>query len=216
MPAENMFGDSSPSAWETEAPFELSDIAMVHDLPTGNQAIGKIMFVAIVLVVGFLIFVAARNGWSISPTELPSQISFAFSNKTFEELPSEVENLDTTVESKRIVVGDDKTNFLSVEGEIVNNNSSVRNDILLRAQLIDTAGNVQDEARFPCGKTIDTKVIQATAKGAISGHYTSSGKLYNCHISPNSSTIFQAIFENVPANYDASFSIEVTPVAANL
>jgi hypothetical protein len=44
--------------------------------------------------------------------------------------------------------------------------------------------------------------------------YLTDGQLYNCHLSPNGSTIFQIVFEKVPVDYDAHFQIEVAAVAA--
>ena len=48
----------------------------------------------------------------------------------------------------------------------------------------------------------------------MKGHYITGGELYNCRLSPTGSTIFQLVFETVPADYTSDFVVKITPVAA--
>ena len=80
--------------------------------------------------------------------------------------------------------------------------------------LYDSAGDLRAEARMPCGRAVDDKALKATPKGTVAGHFSPGGTLYNCQLSPDGSTLFQVIFENVPADYDATFEVKVMVVAA--
>jgi hypothetical protein len=208
-----MFGGNS-RAWEVEAPLELDTYTIRSDVHPGHQLAGKVIAGIFVALVGFLIFVAARNGWNLSIPDLPEQIAFAFSNEAGETLPAEVENMDVTVIDRRMVLADDGTAYLSVGGEVFNNNMAGRSHIILRGRLYDSAGDLRAEARMPCGRAVDDKALKATPKGTVAGHFSPGGTLYNCQLSPDGSTLFQVIFENVPADYDATFEVKVMVVAA--
>ncbi len=213
IPAESMFGGNS-RAWEVEAPLELDTYTIRSDVHPGHQLAGKVIAGIFIALVGFLIFVAARNGWNLSIPDLPEQIAFAFSSEAGESLPAEVENMDVTVMDRRMVLADDGTAYLSVGGEVFNNNMAGRSHIILRGRLYDSAGDLRAEARMPCGRAVDDKALKATPKGTVAGHFSPGGTLYNCQLSPDGSTLFQVIFENVPADYDATFEVKVMVVAA--
>ena len=58
------------SAWETEVPLDLGGFAISNEIPAKGQAIGKLIFVVVVLLVGFLVFIppiSQGSGFFISP-----------------------------------------------------------------------------------------------------------------------------------------------------
>ncbi len=202
------------SAWETEAPLDLGGFAISNEIPAKGQAIGKVIFVVVVLLVGFLVFVAYRNGWAISIPALPDQIAFAFSGEELEDLPKEARDIEAIIDRRKIIMNREKTPFLVVQGEVTNNATVGRSRIIMRASLIDTVGDIRAQVRAPCGKLMDDSVIEATPKGAMEGHYRRGGALYNCSVEGNGNTVFQLIFDEVPADYDDSFDVRVQAVAA--
>lgn len=210
---EDIYGGTA-SAWEMEAPLELGGYAIEEETPSGGQSAGKFFTVLIILVVLFFTFVAYRNGWSISIPDLGDQIAFAFSGQELESLPEEVENIDTTIADRKMLMGKEDAAFLVVSGEVVNGNPMPRTNIMIRGQLIDGAGDVRSEVRAPCGKVIDDPVLEATKKGDVAGHYRQSGSLYNCILSANGSTVFQLVFEDLPADYDSSFAVKARAIGA--
>jgi predicted Zn finger-like uncharacterized protein len=215
QPAESLFNSNvkSPASWEIEDPLELGGYTMAESSGT-VQTIGKIVFGFILLIIGFFIFVAARNGWTLSTLELSDQIAFAFSDKTLEALPDTVKKIEATVSKKSIITGRNNKLFLSVVGEVINNNPTSRSHIIVKGELIDSNGNTRAMTRVPCGRVTEEDVIKKTKAGSVALLYRSGGDLYNCHIGPDDSTIFQIIFENVPSDYNAAFKVKVTPVAA--
>jgi hypothetical protein len=213
--ASDIYGSSS--SWEMEAPLELGGYAIADEAPPSGQGqlVGKVMTAIIVFVILFLVFVAWRNGWSISFTDLPGQISFAFSGESSDEIPDEARDIEATVGERHIVVADDKTTYLVVDGTVFNAASIGRDQVVLRGRLIDLAGEQRAEIRVPCGKVVEDPAIKLTAKGGITGHFRQGGTLYNCKIKPDGSTVFQLIFEDPPLDYNADFTIEVTAVSAS-
>lgn len=214
LPAETMFGGNS-SAWEIEAPMELGNftVAPTEDEHHGNQALGKIVFGVFVAVVGFLVFVAFRNSWDLSLSELPEQVAFAVSGEAIDEVPESAENIEVTVISKKVISSAHGT-YLSVAGEVINNNPGRRSQVIIRGKLYDSKGKIRGEARMPCGRAVDDKAIKKTVIGGIQNHFNDEGTIHNCQIGPNDSKLFQVVFEDVPDDYDAGFEVKVKAIAA--
>ncbi|MBN2529283.1 MAG: zinc-ribbon domain-containing protein [Deltaproteobacteria bacterium] len=216
LPAENMFGGGNAIAWEVEAPMELDSFAVQqHGVPVhhGHQMAGKVAFGVIVFLIFFFLFVAFRNGWSLSLSDLPEQIGFAFSGETMESIPDEAENIEAVVVSKKVLTSKLGT-WLSVAGEVINNNPGSRSNIIMSGRLYDSKGELRSETRMPCGRSLDEKTIRKTAIGSIQQQFLANGTLYNCKIGPNDGRVFQLIFEDVPDDYDAGFEVKVKAVAA--
>lgn len=192
----------------------MGGFAISNEVPVKGQAIGKVIFLVVVLLVGFLVFVAYRNGWTISIPALPDQIAFAFSGEEFEDLPAEARDIEAIIDRRRIIMNRDNIPFLVVQGEVTNNATVGRSKIIMRASLIDTVGDIRAQVRAPCGRLLDDSVIEATQKGSIEGHYRRGGAIYNCSVEGNGNTVFQLIFDEVPADYDDSFDVRVQAVAA--
>jgi predicted Zn finger-like uncharacterized protein len=213
--AEDIYG--TPSAWETEAPLELGGYAIADESPPAGsgQLVGKVMTAIIILVILLFVFVAWRNGWSISLSDLPGQFAFAFSGDSSDAVSIEARDLEVTISERNLVIADDKTAYLVVNGTIFNAASTGRSEAVLLGRLLDPTGEVRDESRGPCGKIIDDPAIKATAKGAMGGHFRQGGSLFDCTIKPEGSTVFQLIFEEVPLDYDSKFSVEVKAVSAS-
>ncbi|MBN2714833.1 MAG: zinc-ribbon domain-containing protein [Deltaproteobacteria bacterium] len=214
MPAEDMFGGAA-SAWEIEAPMELGSYAVTSHAPPphGHQVAGKIIFGVIVLLIVFLLFVAFRNGWSLSLSGLPEQIAFAFSSEALEDIPDEAKNIEATVVSKKVVTSP-RGGYLIVSGEVINNNPGSRSNVIVRGRLHDQKGDVRGEARMPCGHAVDEKVIRRTPPGSMNQHFMENGRPHNCQIGPNDNRIFQVVFDNLPADYDAGFDVHIMVVSA--
>lgn len=195
---------------------ELGSYAMAEEpVHHGNQAVGKIVFGVFIAVVGFFIFVAFRNGWSLSLSELPEQVAFAFSGEAIDEIPEAAENIEVTVVSKKVITSSHGT-YLSVSGEVINTNPGRRSQVIIRGRLYDTAGKMRGEARMPCGRAVDDKAIKKTALGGIQQHFSDDGVLHNCVLGPNDSKLFQVVFEDLPEDYTAEFDVKVKAVAAIL
>ncbi|MBW2277046.1 MAG: zinc-ribbon domain-containing protein [Deltaproteobacteria bacterium] len=213
--ASDIYGTTS--AWEMEAPLELSGYAIAEEQTTteSGQAVGKFMTVIVVLVVIFLVFVAWRNDWSISLGDLPAQIGFAFSGDESDAISSEAREIDVMIADRRLMIADDKTSYLVVTGTVYNGASVGRNAVVLRGRLTDLTGELRDEVRGPCGKMVEDEAIKATAKGAIGGHFRSGGTFSDCVIKTDGDNVFQLIFENVPLDYSPDFNVEVIAVSAS-
>ncbi len=213
VPAQPVAAGIPPSNEMSSAMPRISEFDLAAQNPT-NKLIGKVMTALVALVVVFLLFVAYRNGWNISMPKLGDQIGFAFSTEARENLPDEVQNLEVMVDTRQTLIGDDKRVFLVVTGGVLNNASASRTNIMLRGRLFDAKGDMRVETQAPCGYQISDDEIKSTAKGAIQGHYRKGNKLHDCTIASDSSGAYQIVFENPPADYDASSKVEVKAVSA--
>ena len=214
IPAETMFGHGS-SAWEVEAPLDLSSYSIAEKPEhTAAQTVGKIIFLLGLMIIGILIFISYRNDWNLSFFELPEQIGFAFSDEATDHLPDAVSHIDVTILDKKIIMSEQNNAYLVVAGEVVNNNPGSREHIIIRGKLYDGDGNFRVESRLPCSKIFEDKAIKRISKNAIKSRFMKDNKLINCSIAPNDSTLFQIIFENIPDDYNATFTVKIQAVAA--
>ncbi|MCK9523943.1 MAG: hypothetical protein M0R76_13025, partial [Proteobacteria bacterium] len=180
----------------------------------GNQRAGKVVFTVLLFVMLFLLFVTWRNDWNLSPLDLPDQVAFAFSGEAKESLPKAVKNIEAFVLKSAVVVDAQNKSLLSVTGDVYNNNPTARAHILLRGRLRDTAGKVRAETRLPCGRAYDNLALRNRKTASVRDLFLVDGVLYDCQISAQSSTLFQLVFDDLPDDYQPSFSVEVVPVAA--
>lgn len=202
------------SSWETEAPLDLGGYAVPDVQPSQSQKLGKIMGLSSAFVFLLLTFVMYRNGWSLSLSELPDQFAFAFSGEAYEELPPEVDGLEAMVEERRIIDRGKRGRLLSVVGTAYNNTPLKRQDVILKGQLIDENGDVQQELRLPCDKFFEDNALKRAAQGKIALLYQDKGKPHSCTIPGESRALFQMVFENPPADYSDAYTIKVIPVSA--
>jgi len=204
------------SAWEMEAPLDLGGYAMDEPSTTNStgQTVGKIMALLVVGVVCLLAFVMYRSGWQLSIVDLPKQVAFAFSNKPRDVLPPEVEELEVTVDSHELVTRRKGGPLLVVNGTVYNNGKIKLANIVLRGRLYDSAGDMRGQVLVPCNKLFENGRLKKVREGEAALLYRKKGVMHDCAISAESSTLYQLIFEPVPADFDRSFEIEVKPSGA--
>jgi len=209
--------DAARHSWEEESPLELSSYALPQEPQSrGAQVFGKLVFVAIVVGIVFFVYVGYRNGWSLSLSELGNQISFAFSGKQYEEITDEARDLVVTASARKLVPAEGGAQYLIVSGEVTNRSFTGLSHIVLSGRIKNPMGETLSELRAPCGKVLDEDTIARTKKGAMSGHYLEHNGLYNCVISYKGSAPFQVVFEDVPADYEPSFEVDVKAVSAQV
>jgi predicted Zn finger-like uncharacterized protein len=206
----------SRSAWEMEAPLELGGFAIPDETvsATGAQTTGKVVVVGLVLIAVFFLFVAFRNGWSLSSNELPDQISFAFSGAEYEAIPTAARDIELAVAERHLVQADSGAHYLVVSGTVFNSAIFSRREVVIRGRLLDSTGEIRGETRAPCGKVLEEETIRATAPEAIEGHYRQDGAFHNCRIKADDTGVFQLVFTDVPADYGGTFTVEVKAVTA--
>ncbi len=199
--------------WEEQDPFDLAGF----DLDQQNERskkIGKLVTVVIVVAAMLLVFVAYRNNWSLSMPNLGKQIGFAFSGGEREDIPEEATDLEAFVDSRQTILGADKRAFLAIVGGVINNDSAPRSHILLRGRLFDGSGDMRSEAKAPCGHSLTEKEIKTTAPGKMEHRYQKDGQFLDCTIKSNSSGAFQMVFDDLPADYNSLFKVEVRAIYA--
>jgi len=209
----------APDQWEQDAPLELAGYTIPMETRSpGAQAFGKLVFVAVALLVLLLGFVLFRNGWSLSLSELDAQISYAFTGERGDSISQEARGTDVVVSARRLLAAASGEKYLVVTGDVFNRGFTGLSRIVLRGRLVSrVTQETVSEARAPCGKTIDDETIKATPKGVMAGHYRSkTGELYNCVISVDGSSAFQLVFDGVPADWEKVATMEITTVAAQI
>lgn len=206
--SQDLYGGNT---WETEVPLDLGH----YTTPSAkSQRVGKIVAGVLVAILLFFGFVAVRNGWRISLSSLPDQIAFAFSGGDYEELPATVDDLEVAVNERRLLHRSGSGSLVIVAGTVFNNSPVQRKSILLRGKLMDANGDVKGEVRVPCNKIFDDSDLKNTRPGQIAALYQKGGAVSDCTLRGESSTSFQMVFENVKADYDPSYTLDVKPVFA--
>jgi predicted Zn finger-like uncharacterized protein len=200
-------------AWETEVPLDLDRFAVESSSGTA-QAVGKLMTILTVVIVAFFIFVGYRNGWSLSYDEIGKQVSIAFSLEQNEKPPKEAESIEVTVDERRMLFRNKDEPMLVVTGKVFNNAPLYRTHIVLRGRLFDARGEMRSQIRFPCDKIIEDAKLKEASRGTVANFFKKEGELHNCTIPGESNTFYQLVFEDVPPDYDESFSLEVDPIYA--
>ncbi len=204
---------SAAPEWEEQDPFDLAGFDLDQQ-NEGSKKIGKLVTVVILVAAMLLVFVAYRNNWSLSMPNLGTQISFAFSGGEREDIPAAATDLEAFVDSRQTILGTDNRAFLAIVGGVINNDSAPRSHILLRGRLFDGKGDIRSEAKAPCGHSLTEKEIKTTAPGKMEHHYQKDGQFLNCAIKSHSSGAFQMVFDDLPADYDSSFKVEVKAISA--
>ncbi len=199
------------NAWETEAPLDLGNYAAPS---VKSQRMGKTVALVAGAVLLFLFFVMYRNGWNLSPGDLPAQIAFAFSAAEYEEIPQAAKDLELVIGESRLLNRPSGDTLLIVTGTVFNNSPVQRKNIVLHGKLIDTNKDIKGNINTPCNKVFEDSALQKTPIGQIPNLYRKEGLLFNCTIRGESSALFQLVFENVPADYDQNYIIDIKPVSA--
>ncbi len=213
VPVAAVHFDENDTSWSSADPLDLGDYSMGEE-SAQSKIVGKVVTTALVLIVLFMLFVAYRNGWSLSAPVLGSQIAFAFSGKEYEALPDEVKDLEATVEGRDTVTAGDGRTLLLVSGHVHNNGPTSRTHIMLRGRLLGAEGEVRAEAKAPCGFTIENTDLRAAAKGTISSLYRTGGKPVNCSVKGDASGAYQLVFDDPPKDHASLQTLEVAPISA--
>lgn len=205
----------SVSAWETEDPLDLSSYAVHPASGTGGQLVGKILTVIFAIAALAFVFVLYRNAWNLRLADLPAQIAFAFSDKQLEQLPDEVQGLEVTISEKRLVSRAAGSLFV-VTGTVFNNTAIRLNGVVLRSRLLDGTGGVRAEVRVPCNKLFKDDELVRFKPGQVNAIYARRSPQDDCLVNAESTMKFQIVFEDVPRDYDPSFTAEVQPIFARI
>jgi hypothetical protein len=214
----------SRSEWEDEDPLDLTGFAVYNS--KGRQLLGKITFFLTISFVLLILFTGYRNDWNIQLPNLFEHIVIAFSKNASEDLPDTVGKIEVIVDEHKIIKRKAyrrkklrrgaPPKVLSVSGKVFNNNQGYRTHIVLRGRLLDSSGKVHTQTRIPCGREFRISRIKRLRKGAVHTLYTNKGVLHNCTLRGESSTPFQLLFEDVPRDFDDTYTIEVEAVSARL
>ncbi|MDJ0763807.1 MAG: zinc-ribbon domain-containing protein [Myxococcota bacterium] len=204
--------DSAVATWETEAPLELDDY-VAKSAPSAAQMAGKVMFVLVIAVTVFFVFVAFRNDWELSFDKLGDQIGTAFSTGSSTALPAELEGLEVIIRERRVLHRNRKPPLLIVTGRVFNNTPYRRARLLLIGSVLDADDKLRRQARLPCDKVISDALLKKAR--AVVPLYRDRDGFHNCKIGPESTAVFQLVFEDPPQDFDDTFRVEVMPVVAS-
>jgi hypothetical protein len=163
----------------------------------------------------FLLFVAARNGLNISLDKFPDQVAYAFTGEGDKELPPEIRGLDATARDQQLVEGEKERRFLVVTGDVVNNAGSERSKVMIEGRLVDPRGEVRATLQVPCRKVFTVQEIRETPKGEMMDRYMAGSQPFDCRMKTDETAVFQMVFEDPPADYSASYKVEVQTVSAS-
>jgi hypothetical protein len=205
---------SETFSWEKDNTLDLSDYeigvfrraAFIKSMVWGSVA---------VVFIGFVLFVAYRNDWSISINQLNRDIKRAFSMQTKEDISRDLVQQMTITPGKGYTLKVARGATVGViSGEIQNNTTSDVSHVLLEGRIVDSAENTVGTVIVPCGvKPTDQRLRKARA-ARIPNMYLKKGVVRNCSIRSGYSKPFKVIFHEMPRNSASTFTFRVVPHSA--
>ncbi|MBN2715546.1 MAG: hypothetical protein JXX14_06800 [Deltaproteobacteria bacterium] len=205
---------SKAEAWEKDNTLVLSEYAIgsFRRAATRKAVIaGSISFLAI----GFVLYVAGMNGWSLSINRLDQDIKRAFSLQTDAEITADlVQQLSITLgKGYTLKVRQGRTVGV-IRGEIQNNSRFDVTQVMLEGRILDASRNVVSTVVVPCNVKLPDKRLRKVRAQRIPRLYLRGGKPAVCNIRSGYSTPFNVIFHQLPAYFNSTHSFEVHARAA--
>ena len=207
---------SNADSWEKDNTLELSDYAIgsFH-----RAAIRKLWIAGGIscLIIGFVLYVAAMNRWSISINRLDGDIKRAF----FLMTPAEVEA--DLLQQMSVSLGRGYTLKVRqgrtvgiIRGEIQNNTPVAVSNVMLEGRILDTGGQVVKTLLVPCGVKIQDNRLRKMRHDRIPLLYRRKGQPANCTIKSGYSEYFKVVFHDLPKYFNSAYVFEVHPYAARI
>ncbi len=205
---------SETSSWETDNTLDLSDYeigafkraAFIKSMVWGSVA---------VVFIGFVLFVAYRNDWSISINQLNRDIKRAFSMQTKEDISRDLVQQMTITPGKGYTLKVARGATVGViSGEIQNNTTSDVSHVLLEGRIVDSAENIVGTVIVPCGVKPADQRLRKVRAARIPNIYLKKGVVRNCSIRSGYSKSFKVIFHQMPRNSASTFTFRVVPHSA--
>ncbi|MCU0661914.1 MAG: zinc-ribbon domain-containing protein [Myxococcota bacterium] len=197
-----------PNTWEDQDPLELNTFAVGLENPR-NRLIGMIVSGALAATVLFFVFVAYRNGWTLSSGRLSKSIAYAVSGRPSDQLPAEVSGLEITVESARTIQRIGAPEVLVVEGSVFNNTGVNRSEVVLRLRIFDSSDNIASQVEAPCGSFLKESEIVKLPSGQAPKPSASA-----CTVPADSTAVYQFLLEKFPTGVNLKDDVDVKPIAA--
>jgi hypothetical protein len=156
-----------------------------------------------------------RNGFVYTGESILEKIDFAVSGKPYRYESLEARELQTLVDEPSKVRTVDGNELLVVPGIVYNDDkASGRRDVVLSGVLYDSEGVVRAETRRPCGRIFDIEQLKNSDRFALAKLGEDGSPKRSCSVGREEGTPFQLVFDSLPSDYDSSYTIEVTTVAA--
>jgi len=177
------------------------------------------IFFGIAVTVAFFVFVSWRNDWTISFPLLGAQISNAFFGEDEPVLvtPEALASLTATLdEGYKITSRKDKRHIVVITGTVKNTDTRARRKVMLEARIVDYKGKTKRKKIAPCGWMVKDKRLKKLELGDADKIYKRNNRMFNCVIGPDGTKKFKIFFDDLPDNYNDSFSILVKPISAEL
>jgi len=158
--------------------------------------------------IGFLAFVAERNDWLLSISELPEQIEIAFHGSP-EEQKAMALSEPPVVEISEVLQNKHKDGdpIWIVSGTVTNASTVKREQVIIRGQIVESDGDVAFESSVPCGRVFLNRRIRSTPRDDVDKLWIIKRKKYNCTLAPKGIKKFQLVFEDIPPGYKNKYSI---------
>jgi len=173
----------------------------------------SVMIGAVVGLLIFSLFVAYRNNWAITFSELDHHIFVAFTGESRTMAPP-LEQIQVQIDIGYKLSKIDGETLLVVNGHVKNNSQAKLAKVNLQGRLVTKDGITLFETHSPCGRVFKDKKLRSTHNGKFTKLFKHKGRNYNCRIKSNSKRKFQLIFESIPADFNEPYEIRVEPLSA--
>ncbi|MBN2803465.1 MAG: hypothetical protein JXR91_10245 [Deltaproteobacteria bacterium] len=203
---------NAQDAWTSGAPLDLSDFELNKFAKAQKR---KSIFAAVLFfsVLGFFVFVAAANDWTISVNKFDEQVKRTFGLLTQEEKSRDLFTMVPVLLEKgyplRLRKGLKKERLVGIiTGSLQNNSPYELQHVILEGVLLDKARNVVATTAVPCGIIVSDKKIGATRNRNIIKLYNDGEEVFNCKVKSGFNETFKVIFTEIPKDFDSSYTFQ--------
>jgi hypothetical protein len=200
---------NAQDAWTSGAPLDLSDF----ELNKFARAQKRKSIVAAILffsVLGFFVFVASTNNWTISVNKFDEQVKRTFGLLTQEEKAQDLFTLVPVLLEKGYHLRLKKGRLVGIiTGSLQNNSPNELEHVILEGVLLDKARNVVARTAVPCGIIVSDKKIGKTMNRNIMKLYFDGDEFFNCKVKSGFNETFKVIFTELPKDFNSSYTFQV-------
>lgn len=202
---------SKTSAWNAQSTLDLSDYAINSFKRAARYKSGFAGIIAF-LAIGFVVYVAAMNDWTISINTFEKQLKKAFFLQT--EVDKEADLLlQMSVSLKKgytLRIRKGKTIGV-IRGEIQNNAPIDVEHVTLEGRILDSTKKVVKSVVVPCSLAASDARLRTMRKKDLHHIYQEQGKPLNCQVKSGYSTVFKVVFDELPEYFNSTYIFEVHP-----
>lgn len=205
---------SEAESWEKGNTLVLSDYE-IGSFRRAARAKASVAAGIAALGIGFIVYVAGMNNWTISINKWDRDVKRAFFLQNDEEVSADlVEQMNVTLGKGYTLKPAKGKKVGIIQGEIQNNSQMNVSEVLLEGRILDATKKLVTTVIQPCDVKIPDRQLRNTRTANIPKLFIKDGVPINCEIKSGYSTDFKIVFHELPRYFNSTYIFEVHPYSA--